>query len=101
MASASATDAAIHKRMFELGVTTLIITNKEKNDITKIFKSLEESALSIKGISKTTKNQAKEQKGGLLSRLSGTLSASLLRNLLTGKGTIKGGEYTIRADQDF
>ena len=87
--------------MFELGVTTLIITNKEKNDITKIFKSLEESALSIKGISKTTKNQAKEQKGGLLSRLSGALSASLLRNLLTGKGTIKGGEYTIRADQDF
>ena len=33
--------------------------------------------------------------------LLGTLSASLLGNLLTGKGTIKVGDDTVRARQDF
>ena len=54
--AASATDAAIHKKMFGSGVTTLIISNKEKNDIMKILKSLEESCLLIKGVSETIKN---------------------------------------------
>ena len=42
------------------GVTTLIILNEEMNDIIKIVKSLDESGLLIKGVSKTTKNEAKE-----------------------------------------
>ena len=50
-AAASATDAAIHKKMFGFGNTTLIIFNEEINDIMKIIKSLEESGLLIKGIS--------------------------------------------------
>ena len=50
---ASATDAAIHKKMFSSGFTTLIISNKEVNDIIKIRKCLEESRLLIKGVSKT------------------------------------------------
>ena len=49
--------------MFRSGVTTLIILNKEINDIMKIVKSLEESGLLIKGVSKTIKNEAEEQKG--------------------------------------
>ena len=53
------------------------------NDITKIIKSLEESGLLIKGLSETIKNEAKEQKGGILRMLLGTLGASLLGNLLT------------------
>ena len=87
-AAASATDAAIHKKMFGSGNTTLKISNKEMNDIMKIIKSLEESELLIKGVSETIKIEAKEQKGGLLSMLLGTLSISLLGNLLTGKGAI-------------
>ena len=60
----------------------------------KIIKSLEESGLLIKGVSKAIKNEAKEQKGGFLRMLLGTLGAILLWNKLTGKGTI-------RASQDF
>ena len=71
------------------------------NDITKIVKSLEESGLLIKGNSKTIKNEAKELKGGFLGMLLSTLGASLLGNLLTGKGTITVGEGTFRAGQDF
>ena len=71
-AGASATDAAIHKKMFGSGFTTLIISNEEMNDIMKIVKSLEDSGLLIKGVSETIKNDAKEQKGGFLSMLLGT-----------------------------
>ena len=91
-ASASATDVAIHKKMFESGTTILVISNEEINDIMKIVKPLEESVFLIKGISKTINNEAKEQKGGFLSMLIGTLGASLLINLLADKGTIRAGE---------
>ena len=52
------------------------------NDIMKKFKPLKESDLLIKGVSKTSKTEAKEQKCGFLSMLLGTLCASLLGNLL-------------------
>ena len=58
--AASATNVAIHKKMFGSGLTTLIISNEEINDIMKIFKSLEESGLLIKGVSETIKNEAKK-----------------------------------------
>ena len=99
-APASATDAAIHKNTFGSCTTTLIISNEEMNDIMKIVKSLSESSLLIKGVSKTIKNEAKEQKRGFLGIL-GTVDASLLGNLLTGKGTIRAGEGIVRASQDF
>ena len=67
----------------------------------KIIKSLEEYGLLIKDVSETIKNEAKEQKGGFLGMLLGTLGASLLGNLLTGKGIFRAGEGAIRADQDF
>ena len=67
----------------------------------KKVKSLEESDLMIKDASKRIKNEAKEQKGGFLRMLLGTLSASLLGNLLTGKDTIRSGEGTTRAGQNF
>ena len=65
-AAASATDAAIHKKMFGSGVTTFIISIEEMNDIMKIVKSLEEPGLLIKSVSETIENEAKEQKGGFL-----------------------------------
>ena len=52
-AAASATNVAIHKKMFGSGVTILIISNEETNDIMKIVKSLEESGLLIKGVRET------------------------------------------------
>ena len=70
-------------------------------DIMKIVKSLGEFGLLIKGIGETIKNEAKEQKSRFLSILLGTLGASLLGNLLTGKGVMRAGEDTIRAGQNF
>ena len=58
--AASATDAAIYTKMLESGTTTLIITNKEINDVIKIIKSLEEFGLLIKGVSEAIQNGAKE-----------------------------------------
>ena len=55
----------------------------------------------IKGVSKTIKNEVKEQKGGFLGMLLGTSGASLLWNLLTGNGKITACESTIRASQEF
>ena len=68
--------------------TALIISNDEIEDTIKIVKSLEDSALLLKGVTKTVQNEGKEQKGGFLSMLLGTLGASLLEKLLTGKGAI-------------
>ena len=87
--------------MFESGMTTLIISNEEIHDTMKIITSFEESGLLTKGVCETIKNEAKEQKGRFLSILFGTLGASLLRNLITGKSTIRADEDTIRAGQDF
>ena len=106
----TATDVAIYKKMFGSGTTPLIISNEEMNDIMKILISLEESGLLIKGVSETVENEAKEEKGGFLNMLLATLGASLLGNLLAGKGaiatsqgrgTIRAGEGTVRAGQDF
>ena len=76
--------------------TTLIISNDEIKDILKIDKCLENSGLLLEGVSETIKNKAKEQKGGFLSMLLGTLGASLLGNMLASKGVIRAGEGTAR-----
>ena len=76
----------------------------------EIIKSLEKSSLLINGVSEAIRNEAKEQKGGFLSMLLGTLATTLLGNLLAGKGTIRAGEGVIatsrgrniiRGSQDF
>ena len=63
----------------------------------KTVKSLEDSGLLIKGVSETFQNEVKEQKGGFLRMLLGTLNARLLGNMLTGKGMNRAGEGIIRA----
>ena len=87
--------------MFWSGFTTLSISNEEINDIMKTVSSLEESGLLIKTVGESIKNEAKEKTGGLLGMLLGTLGASLLGNLLTGKDTIRVGKETIRAAEIF
>ena len=61
------------------------------NDIMKITQSLEDSNILLKGVTNTIKNETKEQKGGFLSMLLGTLGASLLGNLLSGKEIVRAG----------
>ena len=106
-AGASAKDASIHKKMFGSGplstprMTIIIISNEKMHDIMKVVKPLKESKLLIKWVSETIKIEAKVLKGGFSSISLSTLGASLLGNLLTGKGTIKAGEGTIRAGQAF
>ena len=70
---------------------TLIISNEEVNDIIKIIRALEDSNILLKVVSKTIKNETKEQKGAFLSMLLGTLGASILGNWLTGKEIIRTG----------
>ena len=88
-AAASITDAVIHKKMFGSVNKILIISNEERNVVMKIV------------ISQTIKNEVREQKEGLLGILLGTLSASILGNLLTSKGTTRAAEGTIEAGQYF
>ena len=68
-AAASATDAAIQKKIFGSGMTTLIISNEENDDIFKVVKSLEDADLLKKYVAEITENKAKEQKGGFLGML--------------------------------
>ena len=67
-AAVSATEAAIHMKMFGSGMTTMIISNEEINNIMKIIMSLEESGLLIKGVREAIRNEAKEQKGVIQSK---------------------------------
>ena len=73
------------------------------DDILEIVKSLEDSGVLLKGVSETIQNEAKEQRGGFLKMLLGTLGASLLGDILSkglsGKGVIRAGEGTIRAGE--
>ena len=66
-----------------------MIPNEEINGIMKIVQALEDSNVLLKGVTKTIKNETKEQKGGFLSMLLGTLGASLLGNLLAGKEIVR------------
>ena len=88
-AAASTIDAGIKKK--HRSETTTLISNEKMNDIMKIVQALEDSNILLKGVTKTIKNETKEQKGGFLSMLLGTFRASLLGNLLTGKGIVRAG----------
>ena len=68
-------------------------------DLIKIVKSLEDSGLLLTGVTESVKNEVKEQKGGFFSTLLGTLGASLLGNLLTGKRVNKKGKGIYRAGE--
>ena len=85
-AALSAVDAGIHKKILGSGHnTTLVISNDEMKELLEIVKYLEKSGLLKKGINKKIKDEAKEQRGGFLSMLLGTLGASVLGDMLFGK----------------
>ena len=96
-AAMSAIDGSIQKKIHGSGIK-LIIEQEDINDIMKIIKALEILGILLKGVSKTIKNENKEQRGGFLSMLLRTLGASLLGNLLTGgKGIMRAGDGIVRA----
>ena len=78
---------------------TLIISNNAMEDIIKIVKSLEVSGLLLKEATETVRKEVKEQKGGFLSILLGTLGASLLGNILAGKGINRAGKGINRVEE--
>ena len=80
-------------------MTASIISNEEMDDIMKVIKPLEESRLLVKSVCETIKNETKQQKGGFLSMVLGTLGASLV-NLLTGKWIMRTSEGTIIATKE-
>ena len=95
-ATMSAIDGSIQKKIHGSGVK-LIIEQEDMNDIMKIIEALENSGILLKGVRKTIENETKEQRGGFLSMLLGTLGASLLGNLLTGgKGIMRAGDGIVR-----
>ena len=95
-AANSVIDAGVQKKIYGSGTTTLVISNEEMNDTMKIVQALNDSDILLKGVTKTIKNETKEQKGGFSSMLLCTLGASLLGDLLTknlsGKGTVRAEE---------
>ena len=98
IAAMSAIDGSIQKKIHGSGVK-LIIEQENMNDIMKFIEALENSGILLKGISKTIENETKEQREGFLSMLLGTLGASLLGNLLSGKGMMRAGEGIVRAGE--
>ena len=114
-AAMSAIDGSMHKKIHGSGATKgagvkLIVEQEDMKDIMKIIKGLENSGILLKGVSKTIKNETKEQRGGFLSMLLGTLGASLLGNLLTGgegsvasrakgEGIMRAGDGIVRAGE--
>ena len=99
-AAALAADAGIHKKILGSENTTLIISNKDMEDLIKIVKSLEDSELLLNGVTESVKNEIKEQKSGFLSMLLGTLGASLLGNLVAGKGVDRAGDRIVKTGKE-
>ena len=98
-AAMSAIDVGIQKKMRGDGIK-LVVEQEDMNDIIKIIEALENPGILLKGVTKTIENDTKEQRGAILSMLLGTLGASLLGNLLTGrKGIVRAVEGVIRAGE--
>ena len=98
-AAALATDATIQRKTFGSGMTTLIISNEEMDNIMKMIKFPDKFGLLMKNISETIQNESKENKGGLLGMFLDTLGASLIGNLSISL-KIGGGGEGVRGQKD-
>ena len=99
----SVLDAAIQKKKKKnhgSETTVLVISNGEMGDIMRMVKLIEKSGLLIKGISKAIKNKAKEQKGGFLQRLLGTLSPGTLGKSFAKKEVIRPSQVLAKSSKD-
>ena len=91
IAAASAVNARMQKKTHGSGTTNLIVLNNKMNDIIEIVQTLAGFNILQKGVTEAIKNKIKEQKEGFLGMLLGTLRASLLENILAGKGIVRAG----------
>ena len=99
-AAMSAIDGSIQEKIHGSRIK-LIIEEEDMKDIMKIIEALENSGILLKGVTKSIENETKEQRGGFLSMLVGTLGASLLGNLLTGgKSIMRAGDGIVRAGSE-
>ena len=102
MASASAIKGAIQRKMCEWGVvragkrTTSVISNEDIGDI-RIIKSPGNSGVLLDRVSETIKREIRRREGRFLGMLLGALGASVLGNMLIGKGVIRAGKGVLRA----
>ena len=95
-AAIPSTDGSIQKKIHDSGIK-LIIEEEDIQDIIKIIKELENSDILLKEVSKTIENEIEGQRGGFL--IFGNLGASLLGNLLTGKGIMRAGDGIVRVGE--
>ena len=96
-AAVSAIDRSMQKKIRDDGIKLII--EQEDMNIINIIETLENSGILLKGVTKTIEFETKKQRGGFLSMLLGTLGASLLGNLLSGKGLARAGEAIVRAGE--
>ena len=88
----------VYKKKIHGSGVKLVIEQEDMSDIMKIIEALENSGILLKGVTKTIENETKEQRGGFLGMLLGTLGVSLLGNLLTGgKGIMRAGDGIVCA----
>ena len=90
-AAASSIDGGIQKKIHCSGTTTFIFSSEKINDSLIITQALEDSNILLKRITKTIENETKKQKGRFLGMLLDSLRASLLGNMLRGKGIVRAG----------
>ena len=88
-AAMSAINRSIQKKMRGEGVK-LVIEQEDMNDIMKIIEALENSGILLKGVTKTIENETKEQRGGFLSMLLGTLGV-----IRAGEGVKKKTKFAV------
>ena len=115
MASASAIDGAIQRKMCGRGVImtsgvgvvragkgiALVISNEGMDGIIRVIKLLENLGVSIDGVSQTAKHEIKKQEVRFLGMLSKTLGASMLRNMLTERGALRAGKGAMKAERGY
>ena len=96
----SGIDGAIQEKKIHGSGTTVIFSNEQINDMTKIVKALEDSDILLKRVTETLKNYVK--KGGalpILPMILSTLGSSLIGNSLSGRGLFRSGKEYLRAGQ--
>ena len=101
-AAMSAIDGSIKRKIHGLGVKLVIEEEEDMNDIMKIIEALENSGILLKGVSKTIENETKEQRGGFLSMLLGTLGTGGKGIMRAGKGSVASrakGDGIVRAGE--
>ena len=79
------------KYIYGFGPTTSVVSNEEMNDIMEIVQALGYLNILLKGVTKAVRNETKEQGGGFLGTLVGTLGSILLGTFLSEKGTVRAG----------